>query len=162
MRAHLQQKMQHMVQNQSVQSGFTLIELMIVVAIVGILAAIGVPAYQDYTSRAQVTDAISLIAGYKTVVAEVVSQDGTCPANGTNGVVAAASIKSRVVNNVALSGTGTSCTILATMNGSNVNSGLTSKTITFTVDASSTAGSLQWKCTSSILQKLVPKSCVGA
>ena len=59
-----------------VQKGFTLIELMITVAIVGILAAVALPAYQDYTIRAQVTEGISLASGAKSVVAEVQSQVG--------------------------------------------------------------------------------------
>ena len=54
------------------QQGFTLIELMIVVAIIGILAAIAIPAYQDYTRRAQVSEGLSLAAGVKTAVADVV------------------------------------------------------------------------------------------
>ncbi len=62
-----------------IQKGFTLIELMIVVAIIGILAAIAIPAYQDYTIRAQVTEGLSLAADLKAAVAESVANTGEWP-----------------------------------------------------------------------------------
>ena len=65
---------------RSIQKGFTLIELMIVVAIIGILAAIAIPAYQDYTIRAQVTEGLSLAGGVQTAVADYYAQKGTYPA----------------------------------------------------------------------------------
>src|ERR1700719_1474082 len=64
---------------KQVQKGFTLIELMIVVAIIGILAAIAIPAYQNYTIRAQITEGLSLADGWKTSVAEFYAQNGTFP-----------------------------------------------------------------------------------
>ena len=72
-----------------IQKGFTLIELMIVVAIIGILAAIAIPAYQDYTVRAQVTEGLNLAAAVKAGVAESFANNGTWPADlaaagGTN------------------------------------------------------------------------------
>jgi type IV pilus assembly protein PilA len=68
---------------KKLQKGFTLIELMIVVAIIGILAAIAIPAYQDYTIRAQVSEGMSLAAAAKTAVAETFLNRGTAPANRT-------------------------------------------------------------------------------
>ena len=65
-----------------VQKGFTLIELMIVVAIIGILAAIAIPAYQDYTIRAQVTEGINLADAVKVAVADYYTQNGVFPAAG--------------------------------------------------------------------------------
>jgi type IV pilus assembly protein PilA len=64
---------------KSFQKGFTLIELMIVVAIIGILAAIAIPAYQNYTIRAQVTEGLNLADGWKTMAAEFYANSGTFP-----------------------------------------------------------------------------------
>jgi type IV pilus assembly protein PilA len=68
---------------KKVQQGFTLIELMIVVAIIGILAAIAIPAYQDYTIRAQVSEGMNLSAAAKAAVAETFLNRGVAPANRT-------------------------------------------------------------------------------
>ena len=68
---------------KKVQQGFTLIELMIVVAIIGILAAIAIPAYQDYTIRAQVTEGMNLAAAAKAAVSESFTNKGVAPANRT-------------------------------------------------------------------------------
>ena len=66
---------------KTIQKGFTLIELMIVVAIIGILAAIAIPAYQDYTIRAQVTEGLSLASAAKTAVGEFYMNQGEAPAD---------------------------------------------------------------------------------
>jgi len=68
---------------KTIQKGFTLIELMIVIAIIGILAAIAIPAYQNYTIRSQVTEGISLAAGWKTAVSEYYAQNGAFPTGST-------------------------------------------------------------------------------
>lgn len=69
----------------NIQKGFTLIELMIVVAIIGILAAIAIPQYQNYVARAQVTEAVNLMAGGKTSVEEWISSDGAFPDGSSTG-----------------------------------------------------------------------------
>jgi len=68
---------------KTLQKGFTLIELMIVIAIIGILAAIAIPAYQNYTIRAQVTEGLSLAAGWKTAISEYYAQQGAFPTCST-------------------------------------------------------------------------------
>ena len=71
---------------RAIQKGFTLIELMIVVAIIGILAAVALPAYQDYTIRAQVTESMALASGMKTAVGDYFSASGAWPADNAKAV----------------------------------------------------------------------------
>ncbi|HGO8290397.1 TPA: pilin, partial [Neisseria meningitidis] len=85
----------------TLQKGFTLIELMIVIAIVGILAAVALPAYQDYTARAQVSEAILLAEGQKSAVTEYYLNHGEWPKNNTSaGVASSSEIKGKYVEKV--------------------------------------------------------------
>jgi type IV pilus assembly protein PilA len=89
------------------QQGFTLIELMIVVAIIGILAAIAIPAYQDYTIRAQVTEGMNLAAEVKTAISDFHSARGRLPATATSaGVSQGSSITGNYVTNVSVTSGG--------------------------------------------------------
>jgi type IV pilus assembly protein PilA len=142
---------------KKIQQGFTLIELMIVVAIIGILAAIAIPAYQDYIARAQMSEAMTLASGLKTPMTEYYSQTGAWPANGTAGIATATDITGKYVSQVA---TSTSGTIVATMKSSGVASGIQGKTLTLT--ATVNAGSTSWACTSNATQKYLPTGCTGA
>jgi len=76
---------------KTTQKGFTLIELMIVVAIIGILAAIAIPAYQDYIARSQASEGVSLAGGLKTEINDNV-QDGTCGTNIATGKYSEATV----------------------------------------------------------------------
>jgi type IV pilus assembly protein PilA len=108
-----------------IQKGFTLIELMIVVAIIGILAAIAIPAYQDYTIRSQVSEGLAMAGAAKAAVAETFAQTGAWPADNTAaGMGAAANITGKYVNGIAVS-TGT---IVITY-GNQVNAAVSGKTL---------------------------------
>ena len=149
------------------QKGFTLIELMIVVAIIGILAAIAIPAYQDYIARAQASEGLTLASGVKGAVSEVFAQDGTCPNNSaaaTNGIALATDISGKYVLSVTTGGTAAAtggCTITALFKATGVSTGLVSKSLILTL-SNADKGSNNWTCTSTdIAQKYLPKSCTG-
>ena len=92
---------------KKVQQGFTLIELMIVVAIIGILAAVAIPAYQDYTIRAKVTEGLGLAGAAKTAVAETYSSKGAAPTNNASaGLATATSIIGNSVTSVTIGASG--------------------------------------------------------
>ncbi|HFB0668681.1 TPA: pilin, partial [Neisseria gonorrhoeae] len=102
----------------TLQKGFTLIELMIVIAIVGILAAVALPAYQDYTARAQVSEAILLAEGQKSAVTEYYLNNGEWPENNASaGVASSDKIKGKYVQKVEVN----NGVVTATMASSNVN-----------------------------------------
>ncbi|HFC5898570.1 TPA: pilin, partial [Neisseria meningitidis] len=126
----------------TLQKGFTLIELMIVIAIVGILAAVALPAYQDYTARAQVSEAILLAEGQKSAVTEYYLNHGEWPANNSSAGVAssATDIKGKYVQSVTVA----NGVITAQMASSNVNNEIKGKKLSLW--AKRQAGSVKWFC----------------
>jgi type IV pilus assembly protein PilA len=144
---------------KAMQKGFTLIELMIVVAIIGILAAVALPAYQDYTARAQVSEAPSLFEGPKSGIVEFWSNKGGFPLNNESaGVATAASISGKYVSNVVIA----SGVITAQMKGTGqVAKGLEAATIQLSPVTS--AGSIKWVCKAGgatpMKAKYMPSSC---
>ncbi|EMT8402678.1 pilin [Neisseria gonorrhoeae] len=125
----------------TLQKGFTLIELMIVIAIVGILAAVALPAYQDYTARAQVSEAILLAEGQKSAVTEYYLNNGEWPKdNASAGVASASEIKGKYVKEVKVE----NGVVTAQMASSNVNKEIKDKKLSLW--AKRQDGSVKWFC----------------
>lgn len=143
------------------QKGFTLIELMIVVAIIGILAAIAIPAYQDYIARSQVSEAVTLLDGAKTATEEQVAQTGTFPATTAAltalGVVASGKYVASVAVNTP--GTDGSGILVATMKNQSVSNGIKGDTVEMSRSNTGT-----WTCRAgtsgtALAAKYLPQAC---
>lgn len=138
------------------QKGFTLIELMIVVAIIGILAAVAIPAYQDYIARSQVSEAISLTAGGKTPLAEYYADKGVWPTTASDVM---GTTSGKYVSGISITtGAGISgaLALTAVMQTSNVNSAIAGSTLIL----STADGGKAWSCTGgTITAKYKPASC---
>ena len=141
---------------KKVQQGFTLIELMIVVAIIGILAALAVPMYLDYTIRSQVAEGLNLSGGAKVAVTEFAQDRGVFPTNNAEaGLEAAANIQGKFVSSVTVADD-----VITVQYGNDVNAQILGETITLTADTT-TAGSVKWVCASGgvIQDKHLPAAC---
>ena len=141
------------------QKGFTLIELMIVVAIIAILAAIAIPAYQDYVIRSQVSEGASLAEGSKTAVAEFYSNLGKFPpTNLSAGVALPASVNGTYVQSVTI--TGGRIDVLFSSATKKANVALNTKVLRFSPFTA--AGSTKWTCNNAgttIAAKYLPTIC---
>lgn len=149
---HLRFEERNMRQNQR---GFTLIELMIVVAIIGILAAVAIPMYVDYTIRSQIAEGLNLSAGAKVAVAEFYQNRGVFPADNTEaGLEAAGNIQGTYVSSVTAA-----ADIITIQYGNAANVNIMGETIIVT--AVDNLGSVSWVCASGgvIEVKHLPAAC---
>ena len=133
---------------KQIQKGFTLIELMIVVAIIGILAAVALPAYQDYTVRAKVSELILQASGFRTSISEKAQVDGSIASAGTGLTV-------NIVGKVTGGSVSSDSTIV--INGTTVASSVGAM-VTLTMTPTFTQGTLTWSC-AGIPSKYFPASC---
>ena len=134
-----------------IQKGFTLIELMIVVAIIGILAAVALPAYQDYTIRAKVSELVLAASGFKTTIAEAAQSNGTL---GSSAMAMTIATTGKVSGgNISNDGT-----VVIAGNASTVG---TVVTVILTPSLNTVDGKVIWTCTSgnTSMYKFVPAEC---
>jgi len=141
---------------KKVQQGFTLIELMIVVAIIGILAAIAIPAYQDYTIRAQVSEGLNLTGACKAAVTEFYQDTGGFPGDNTEaGLAQPTQIQGKYTVSVSVLAGG----LCVAEYGNEANSNILGAELSMT--PADNTGSVGWDCTgdAQLVNKWLPAAC---
>lgn len=154
----------------TMENGFSLLELMVVIAIIGILTTFALPAYQTHTARAQLTEALTLADGLKTSLLTQYMQLGTCPDNDTaaQGSLAAANdISGRYVARMHVHTiAATQCGITATFKSTAVAQPLQGHTLTLYFETSgddqAATTSYKWQCSSDIAARYLPRHCTTA
>lgn len=138
--------------------GFTLIELMIVVAIIAILASIAITVYNNSTAKAELSEAFTVVDGIKSDVADYYTQSGNCPSNGSDGIAAETSYSGQYVASAKVKPAPNGCQIVALMRSNTVSAKLRGRTVSFTMSPTD-KGTFQWSCSSDAPAVVVPRAC---
>ncbi|MCS3525543.1 pilin [Acinetobacter johnsonii] len=145
--------------------GFTLIELMIVIAIIGVLVAIAIPAYHNYTTRAQISEALDMASAFKAELLAVYGTSGDCPTSPIDfGLDSSGTINSKYVQSVSINTmhSGALCAFDFTFNTVGMNASVAGKTLTFAMMNYTGNGAARWDCVSSQIRQLyLPAICKG-
>lgn len=138
--------------------GFTLIELMIAVAIIAIISSIAITVYSNSTGKAELSEAFTVVDGLKSDVSEYYTQSGSCPSNGSNGIAASTSYSGKYVASASVMPAASGCQIVAQMRSNSVSMKLRGKTVTFNMSPADN-GMFQWTCRTDAPAALVPRAC---
>lgn len=144
--------------------GFTLVELMIIIAIIGVLAAIVIPAYQNYNTRAQISEALAMAIALKSELMAKYGESGTCPITPEDlGLDSSGTINTKYIQNVGITTyTGVVCAFDFTLNTVGMNAGVAGKTLTFAMMNYAGNGAARWEYVSSQIRQLyLPTICKG-
>ncbi|MDX1454437.1 MAG: pilin [Gammaproteobacteria bacterium] len=143
---------------QKMQKGFTLIELMIVVAIIGILAAVAIPAYQDYITRAKLSEVMGIAAKDKTTISEYYVSIGAMPLTPDAAGISEDAGQSQYLKTVAFNNTGTNSATMTYTLDAPLSAALEDRTIIFT--GTGNASGVTWTCNTGTLEpKYRPANC---
>jgi type IV pilus assembly protein PilA len=146
-----------------IQQGFTLIELMIVVAIIGILAAVALPAYQDYTVRAKMSEVVLAASGPKAAIAETFQSTGKMPADqAAAGLPPKGDTGTNLVTSIEYTRTNDTVGVVTALATTKVGGGVTvTQGVKLTATGNASTGQVEWVCTpvDGLLPKYLPASC---
>lgn len=144
--------------------GFTLVELMIVIAIIGVLVGVTLPTHQNYTVRAQVSETLNMASALKSEVIAKYGESGACPITPEDlGLNTSGTVNTKYIQSVGITTyTGAVCAFQFTFNSNRMNAGVAGKTLTFAMMNYTGNGAASWECASSQIRQIyLPTICKG-
>jgi len=142
--------------------GFTIVELMIVIAIIAVLASVAFSEYRQYVIRTKLTEGVELAGGFKPSVVEWISSEGRCPAHSDSAYLGAGEAHGQYVSGISFSGTlGASggCTVTANFKSDDIDAALSGRHLSLLL--TSTGSAAVWECRSNVDIRYLPKNCTA-